>query len=132
MLALLVVGKPRASAACLAGLLVVTWSWVQAGSTHSVPKPLVLKAKELLLWEMDSLKLQDVGCRVLVSGMAESCKLVHSSLLKLQLKHHWWAMNCIVMLSYLIRFWRVSFKQKYWLAIACLVLSPASLCVKAL
>ena len=83
----LVTGKLRASAVHLAGLLVVTWSQVQAGSTHGVPKPLLLKAKELLLWQMDSLKHQDVGCDVLVSGMAESCKLTCCSLLNVMLKH---------------------------------------------
>ena len=51
---------------CVPGPLVVTWSQVQAGSTHGVPESLLLKAKGLLLWEMDSLKHQDMGCDVLV------------------------------------------------------------------
>ena len=58
---LLVAGKLRASAASLAGLLVKTQSWVQAGSAYGVPKALLLKAKELLLWETGSPKHQEVG-----------------------------------------------------------------------
>lgn len=61
-------------------------SQVQAGGTHGVPKPLLLQAKELLLWEMDGLKHRDVGCDVVASGMAESCKLTRRSLLKALLK----------------------------------------------
>lgn len=45
---------------------------IQTGSALMVPKPLILKGRELLLWEVDGLKNWFVSCHAFVSGTTQS------------------------------------------------------------
>lgn len=94
----------------------MTWCQFRACSTHGVPKPLLLEAKGLLLWEMDSLKHQDMGCDVLALCCCTK-QTVSDELF------------CAVVL---ITFWKVTLKRKHLLFIIYLALPSTSLCVNAL